>query len=472
MSSMLEDCLKNLSIHEFQTKYKLDVDEIFDLAQTFFNEKAEKAFHLSFDDRIDLSALICLKKYGKFDRSKITVPGFLDIIGQRRNARWEALSNMKPNDAQIEFINRIYHLCPLFVSYLEAYLRSKGSITDHYSKETDVSCSTEHISPIVNGNQSCFTLENEAEIRAALNAQTESQFQSYAALHHPNDSVKRLELIAQLQERHFREYVAYIRRHYLLVRQPNPESKTNATVILASDDPGIQDSMNCSDSQPILNGSSPPGTAVHCTNQTLNSTSSSDAVNVPCTSNIGIVPDHAVHASEIKCSKTDPYTSTSLVVHAPILWTRGEVKEFKQCLAEDEESIIRISSGEVYSVRVQTHPSGTSIVWEFATDDYDIGFGLFFEWAEPISDPDIIQNSHILPVNADGSHSEATMSANEEQSNILVDEIIPVTRRNSQTEVCCGSHLYPGPGTYVFKFDNSFSLWRSKTLYYRVCYTY
>ncbi|CAH8656944.1 unnamed protein product [Heterobilharzia americana] len=160
--------------------------------------------------------------------------------------------------------------------------------------------------------------------------------------------------------------------------------------------------------------------------------------------------DHAVHASEIKCSKTDPYTSTSLVVHAPILWTRGEVKEFKQCLAEDEESIIRISSGEVYSVRVQTHPSGTSIVWEFATDDYDIGFGLFFEWAEPISDPDIIQNSHILPVNADGSHSEATMSANEEQSNILVDEIIPVTRRNSQTEVCCGSHLYPGPGhTYL-----------------------
>lgn len=54
--------------------------------------------------------------------------------------------------------------------------------------------------------------------------------------------------------------------------------------------------------------------------------------------------------SDKKCLDTDPYLNASLVVHAPTLWTRGEVKEFKQCLTEDEESIIRINSGEVYSV--------------------------------------------------------------------------------------------------------------------------
>lgn len=38
-------------------------------------------------------------------------------------------------------------------------------------------------------------------------------------------------------------------------------------------------------------------------------------------------------------------------------------------------------------------------------------------------------------------------------------------------QVHAGSHRYPGRGVYLLKFDNSYSLWRSKTLYYRVYYT-
>ncbi len=38
-------------------------------------------------------------------------------------------------------------------------------------------------------------------------------------------------------------------------------------------------------------------------------------------------------------------------------------------------------------------------------------------------------------------------------------------------EVYAGSHSYPGQGVYLLKFDNTYSLWRSKTLYYRVYYT-
>ena len=52
-----------------------------------------------------------------------------------------------------------------------------------------------------------------------------------------------------------------------------------------------------------------------------------------------------------------------------------------------------------------------------------------------------------------------------------VDEIVPVYRRECHTEVQAGSHRYPGRGVYLLKFDNSYSLWRSKTLYYRVYYT-
>ncbi|VDO09893.1 unnamed protein product [Rodentolepis nana] len=50
------------------------------------------------------------------------------------------------------------------------------------------------------------------------------------------------------------------------------------------------------------------------------------------------------------------------------------------------------------------------------------------------------------------------------------DELIPIYRRDCHTEVYCGSHQYPGCGVYVLKFDNSFSLWRSKWLYYRIFY--
>lgn len=49
--------------------------------------------------------------------------------------------------------------------------------------------------------------------------------------------------------------------------------------------------------------------------------------------------------------------------------------------------------------------------------------------------------------------------------------IVPIYRRDCHNEVYAGSHAYPGEGVYLLKFDNSYSMWRSKTLYYRVFYT-
>lgn len=50
-------------------------------------------------------------------------------------------------------------------------------------------------------------------------------------------------------------------------------------------------------------------------------------------------------------------------------------------MGQDAESIITVERGEVLTVRVPTHEDGSYLFWEFATDQYDIGFGLFFEWA-------------------------------------------------------------------------------------------
>ena len=80
---------------------------------------------------------------------------------------------------------------------------------------------------------------------------------------------------------------------------------------------------------------------------------------------------------------------------------------------------------------------------------------LFYHFAEYSHDPEKAINAE------DGSGSQQP----------AVDEIVPVYRRECHVEVQAGSHRYPGRGVYLLKFDNSYSLWRSKTLYYRVYYT-
>lgn len=64
------------------------------------------------------------------------------------------------------------------------------------------------------------------------------------------------------------------------------------------------------------------------------------------------------------------------------MWTRPQVKEFKEKVLHDEDSVITVGRGEVLTVRVPTHQNGSHLFWEFATDHYDIGFGLYFEWKD------------------------------------------------------------------------------------------
>ena len=109
----------------------------------------------------------------------------------------------------------------------------------------------------------------------------------------------------------------------------------------------------------------------------------------------------------------------------------------------DSETIIVVGRGEAVTVRVPTHAQGSTLVFDFATELYNLGFGLSFEW----------------PADSEG-----------EQTGERVEVLLPVKRYESHSEVITGSHRYPGVGTYLLKFDNTFSMIRSKTLYYKVYY--
>lgn len=73
------------------------------------------------------------------------------------------------------------------------------------------------------------------------------------------------------------------------------------------------------------------------------------------------------------------------VIAAPSMWTRPQIKDFKEKIRQDADSVITVGRGEVVTVRVPTHEEGSYLFWEFATDYYDIGFGVFFEWTDAAS---------------------------------------------------------------------------------------
>lgn len=141
-------------------------------------------------------------------------------------------------------------------------------------------------------------------------------------------------------------------------------------------------------------------------------------------------------------------------------------------------------------VRVPTHEDGACLFWEFATDNYDIGFGILFEWRDDAASTGV--TVHVTDSDDEEDDDDEDEDGEERASAAAPDDverlagatsktkdsskpptsvIIPVYRRDCYEEVYAGSHVYPGSGVYLLKFDNSYSLWRNKVLYYRVYYT-
>lgn len=207
-------------------------------------------------------------------------------------------------------------------------------------------------------------------------------------------------------------------------------------------------------------------------------------------------------------------------------WTKRGIREFRDSLVDDQHGgEYSVKQGSRLIIQVPTYPTGSYIYWEFATDGYDIGFGVDFvhedELEEPLAmqifedsdddddDDDIfdeeeayyataqIHNNALIDpelglnqyssTNPTVTHPVATSLASNITSNgkrasyekkraekleILsrTIPIVPIYRRDSHEDVIVGRHKYPGKGYYRLKFDNTYSVLRSKTLFFRVCF--
>ncbi|XP_063146234.1 protein TMED8 [Candoia aspera] len=161
----------------------------------------------------------------------------------------------------------------------------------------------------------------------------------------------------------------------------------------------------------------------------------------------------------------------------PTTWTNSKIREFKTKMAKEKNARMLVKRGEVLTVRVPTHPDGKRVCWEFATEDYDIGFGVYFDWTPITSTAITVQVSESSDEEDEEEEFEGPIPVGDVEKGSKsylrnrYGEIMPVYRRDSHHEVQIGSHDYPGEGIYLLKFDNSYSLLRNKILFFHVYYT-
>ncbi|XP_063704859.1 Golgi resident protein GCP60 [Culicoides brevitarsis] len=413
----------------------LTLEETYKIALKFYKEKFGKAVVLSYDDNLRLIAYSQQAKYGSVDDNPETKPlGYLDIVGKARRQAWAALGNMPKDVAKRSFINTLHEICPSFKPYIEAVQHNKREKSDNNKLHEMF----DEKLRLENKNQEELEKYNEEmqlrKLQDALNEQTYDQFKEHVDKMHPGNPEQQAVLLKNLQEEHYRQYLLHMQSEIFDVQ--------------------------CN-----------PGSDIHVEDAKHNERDEQNA-------QMSDGRDRSESESE--------FDDGTLLTPAS-MWTRPDIKKFKDEVTEGKSGVLRIGHGDIVTVRVPTNSDGVSLFWEFATDSYDIGFGVYFEWGPPESQEVTVRISESDSEDdyfddTDGEYvttadlesggmtaAQETTSLTSPQRNLSV--VVPVYRRDCHLEVYAGSHTYPGEGTYLLKFDNSFSLWRSKVLYYRVFYT-
>ncbi|XP_056424474.1 Golgi resident protein GCP60 [Hyla sarda] len=464
----------DMEAQSLEQRWGFSLEELYGLALKFFKEKDGKAFHPTYEEKLKLVALHKQVLLGPYNPDTCPEVGFFDVLGNDRRREWSALGNMSKQDAMTEFVTLLNRCCHLFSTYVTSHKIEKEEQERKRREEEERKRKEEEErqrqlreeekrrreeeerlrreeEERMRAEDERFRMEQQKQqIMAALNSQTAVQFQQYAAQQYPGNFEQQQILIRQLQEQHYQQYMQQLYQVQLAQQQAALQKQQEALSAGTSSPVNSPAKMNMGSIQssgetPSVNGQTHPHT--DSTETELEADPLEDML------------------------ENGPKESTP-VIAAPSMWTRPQIKDFKEKIRQDADSVITVGRGEVVTVRVPTHEEGSYLFWEFATDNFDIGFGVYFEWTDS---PNTAVSVHVSESSEDEEEDEenpnneekAKKNANKPQ----LDEIVPVYRRDCHEEVYAGSHQYPGRGVYLLKFDNSYSLWRSKSVYYRVYYT-
>lgn len=126
----------------------------------------------------------------------------------------------------------------------------------------------------------------------------------------------------------------------------------------------------------------------------------------------------------------------------PCIWTFAKMKEFKSKLGKEKNSRLVVKRGEVVTIRVPTHPEGKRVCWEFATDDYDIGFGVYFDWT-PVTSTDITVQVSDSSEDEDEDEEEEEEIEGKFNFNIICSFLSWFNPISSDHFLCCTSPALP-----------------------------
>ncbi|XP_033916856.1 Golgi resident protein GCP60 [Melopsittacus undulatus] len=454
-----------------ERRWGFALEELYGLALRFFKEKDGKAFHPTYEEKLKLVALHKQVLLGPCNPDTCPEVGFFDVLGNDRRKEWAALGNMSKQKAMTEFVKLLNRCCHLFSTYVTSHKIEKEEQEKKRREEEERRRREEEERERLQKEEEKRRRDEEERLRreeeerrrieeerlrmeqqkqqimAALNSQTAIQFQQYAAQQYPGNYEQQQILIRQLQEQHYQQYMQQL--YQVQLAQQQAALQKQQEVVVASTGTPLTTASKANVPAP---GDTP----------SINGQASTHADS----------PEKELDPEVLEEALENGPKDSVPVIAAPSMWTRPQIRDFKEKIRQDADSVITVGRGEVVTVRVPTHEEGSYLFWEFATDNYDIGFGVYFEWTDS---PNTAVSVHVSESSDDedeedentSSEEKAKKNANKPQ----LDEIVPVYRRDCHEEVYAGSHQYPGRGVYLLKFDNSYSLWRSKTVYYRVYYT-
>lgn len=504
---MVDHGLEKLNIHssrEIIARHGLTLPELFSFCLEFYKEEKHQ-FHLTYEQKNQLAAYWRQSTLGPYHPDKLN-PGYFDFVGNDRKNAWQALGEISSNGAMAGFCNLLETSCPSLVPWIRHKKREKVKMEQEVIKkkkdevkrlqeeeaesqklinivkraealqiDTEVNtCENDEESdedmPVLEKNvrninelplpqsspvNTCETSDTDNNIIAGKEEPLKPSYDAQACQQSNPETDSTL-------AQHF-TCIMYLKSlkeagHTLTREQEEYIDQMKNFVVAYYNQPGITITPNQSN---ILD-------QLHNLSNGSNCSAENDADKNPVNEDVKLVnsdPDvipngHISEDEEVQnaineegaasnnCENVQP--SENCVEQAGDLevkeWTSAGVELFIGEVSKETESILTVGRGETVTVRIPTYESGSALYWEFATQDYDIGFGASFE-------------------------SQESPAENSEDITCHREAILPILRRSSHEKVITGSHSYPHSGTYLLFFDNSYSLLRSKTVYYRVFYT-
>jgi len=454
-------------------------------ALKYFKDNEGKTVVLDYDVKLKLVALSQQVLHGPLDTAQLPPLGAFDMIGKDRRSAWSQLGQMSKEDAMAQFTDSVKENMPQFNSHLtemeaqNEQKRIQEAEKQRKAAEAEASRAAEAEAEKLAEQERLRDEEQRRRIQDALNRQTFTQFKAYAEQQYPSDPDRQAVLVKQLQEQHYRQYMQQVYQQQM---------ESQAGQCLADNSSSSSTTM-----AETFNAQIPPAAVEDQTSAVTEVTEQLAAMTTAADETQQLEQQTAEeedHECTDWCDEDDVPPAT--------MWTKKEIQDFKLAIkSEGGDSVLSIGHGETVTVRVPTHADGSALFWEFATDNYDVAFGLFFEWVdhdeteisvhisdsedEDLDDDDDDEYNEAGAgggaSNGDPEHGGSSAALLAAQARAAADKgpptsvVVPIYRRDCHQEVYAGTHQYPGKGIYLLKFDNSYSLWRSKTLYYRVYYT-